>query len=236
MIETSAETTTSPAKDKAENASSSSIAYDPFNPDDSPDENDTPKEQQPIKFEIKGSALTKENKPGVLTESPLNKKDTNVDESCPNSVASSEVKVEKIDDKATAPEAIESDIKSEKCDQTNGTTTPKSEKKTSEDKPKSESTSSKTDKHHESNSSSSSHKDYKKDYKAENGSGSRKKHRSRSPHTDKKDSKTQSKSRSPRRSDKSSSKPSVSTTSSSRQRSRSSSKSKRTSSKLQEGN
>lgn len=219
---------TSPAKDKAENVSSSSIAYDPFNPDDSPDENDTPKEKQPIKFEIKGSALTKENKPGVLTESPLNKKDTNVDESCPNSVTSPEVKVEKIDDKVTAPEATESDVKSEKCDQTNGTTSPKSEPKTSEDKPKS-------NKHHESNSSS--HKDYKKDYKADNGSSSKKKHRSRSPHTDKKDSKTQSKSKSPRRSDKSSSKPSgTSTTSSSRQRSRSSSKSKRISSKLQEGN
>ena len=63
MINSTTSEATSPVKEGAENISTGSVAYDPFNPDDSPDENDTPsKPAEKIKFEITRSRKTRKDR------------------------------------------------------------------------------------------------------------------------------------------------------------------------------
>lgn len=205
----------SPTKPTTEkpNDANKSAEYDPFNPDDSPDDEQSPKIIEKVKFEIKTSSA-KLAKPVESFEV-----DKTQDDQKPKESGSGSVKTEPQADQPEKP------IIKKEANDTIGLTdktevkVPLKDVKTeSVDERKTEATRSNGD-------TNSSRKDYKKDYKNSEKSSevkSAKKQRSRSPHGKKESRTPNSKSKSPKR-DKNTTK----TGSRSARRSRSNSKSRR---------
>jgi len=184
---------TNKKKDTNDNNSSEKIEeYDPFNPDDSPDENDQPKVTEKIKFEIK-SAYVGVAKSALLEDSPMKKDDTTQNEngtieniktektitieSNENNILESEksIKTTKITPSSTIVQ-IKSDIK--KIDNNDDLTKVKSDDSLKD-------------------ISKKDHRNHEKSDKTSNDKA--KTNQSRSPHSIKKESKTRSKSKSPSR-------------------------------------